>query len=160
MGPLVIGLFPLFCIAPLLVAAAWCDLRYMRIPNVLSLAAVAVFALAALVVPPDDLAARLTVAVSVFALGFVAFAFRLFGGGDVKLLSALMLFVPFAHLTLFANVFSASMLIGIALILGLRRVIPAAGIGWVSFQSNKFPMGISIALAGLSFPVVALMLGG
>jgi len=160
-------LLPLIVIAPLLVAVAWGDLRHMRIPNPLVLAVVAVFALMALIDPPADLLGRVAVALAVLALGFAAFCLRLFGGGDVKMLAALMLFVPVSTLLLFSWVFVAAMLAGIALILGLRQsgrvTARAAAAGWKTFSGqsnrlNRFPMGISIALAGLLHPVVVTVL--
>ncbi|WP_167852627.1 prepilin peptidase [Pseudotabrizicola sediminis] len=146
-------------IAPLLVAMAYSDLNHMRIPNVLCLIALAVFGLAALIAPPDDLVARIVVAGSVFALGFAAFCLRILGGGDVKMLSALLLFVPVPTMPLFALVFSASMLAGIAIVLGLRRLPAAHRLGWKSISgSTGFPMGLSIAMAGLLHPAAAMLI--
>lgn len=152
---------PLLILAPVLAIVAYCDLRFMRIPNVLSLIAIVVFALCALLSPPDDLWLRLAVAGGVLVLGGTAFAFRLIGGGDVKFLSAMMLSVPTSGLPIFANVFSVSLLTGIVFVLGLRRIPATQGWGWKTFGgSQKFPMGISIALAGLAFPLVAFLMRG
>jgi prepilin peptidase CpaA len=149
------SLAPLVVLSPILVAVAIWDLRFMRIPNALSLIAVALFVISCLFSLPVDIVARVSVAATVFGLGFVAFCFRMFGGGDVKILSALMLFVPIQSLTLFAYLFSASMLIGILAILGLRRLPQAADHRWKSISaSTKFPMGISIALSGILLPLV------
>lgn len=154
------AMVPLLLIAPLLVAVAYSDLSRMRIPNVLSLAAMAVFGLAALLAPPDDLVARIAVAGTVFVLGFGAFCLRLFGGGDVKMLSALLLFVPVPTMPLFGFVFAASMLAGIAIVLGLRRIPAAHRLGWKSISgSTGFPMGLSIAMAGLLHPVATVLFG-
>lgn len=155
MAPLV----PLLMIAPLLVAVAYCDLSRMRIPNTLSIIAVAFFGLTALLAPPDDLVARIAVAATVFVLGFAAFCLRLFGGGDVKMLSALILFIPAPTMPIFGFVFSASMLTGIAIVLGLRRMPAAHQLGWKSISGSKgFPMGLSIAMAGLLHPAAAMLL--
>ncbi len=154
------AMIPLLLIAPLLVAVAYSDLSRMRIPNVLSLVAMAVFGLVAIIATPDDLIARIAVAGTVFVLGFGAFCLRLFGGGDVKMLSALLLFVPVPTMPLFGVVFSASMLAGIAIVLGLRRIPAAHRLGWKSISgSTGFPMGLSIAMAGLLHPVAAFLLG-
>lgn len=150
---------PMLILAPVLVAVAYFDLRFMRIPNILSLLVLAVFAAAMVFFPPADLLARLAIAGSVFLLGFVGFFFRLIGGGDVKILSALMLVVPTGGIAIFANVFSVSMLVGIMLMLAIRRFPHANSLGWKSFgRSRKFPMGLSIALTGLTFPVVSLVM--
>lgn len=151
-----VEVIPLALLAPVLVAAAYFDLRYLRIPNVLTLLALAVLALTMLVAPPDDLLARLIFAGCVFGLGLLAFAFRLVGGGDVKILFPLLLAVPANGLLTFANVFSVSLLLGIGLILVARRLPSASASGWKSLgQTRGFPMGLSFALAGLSFPLVA-----
>lgn len=153
------SLVPLILISPILVAVAYCDLRFMRIPNVLSVLIVAIFVISSLIYPPDDLFARIIVAATVFALGFAGFCFRMLGGGDVKVLSALTLLVPLHSLTLFAYIFSAAMLVGIAMILTLRRLPLAVGHGWKSISgSTRFPMGISIALAGIAHPLAILAL--
>ena len=138
------ALIPLVLIAPLLVWMAYGDLRSLRIPNLLCIVMVAVFAATALIAPPPDLVARLVVAGAVFAIGFVTFCLGLFGGGDVKALSALFLFVPVATLPLFCMVFSASMMIGIAFVLGLRAIPATGALDWASMdRSRKFPMGVS-----------------
>lgn len=150
---------PLFLIAPLLLAAIYFDLRYLRIPDLISVALIVVFAVYAIVATPDDLLTRISVAAGVFALGFLAFAARLVGGGDVKLLPALLLFIPVQGLILFANVFSLSLLIGVAIIVALRRTGLAAASGWKSLsQPRAFPMGLSIGLAGLTYPILARLM--
>lgn len=152
---------PMLLLAPVLMAVAYFDLRFMRIPNILSLMVLAVFAVAAFFFPPADLLARLVIATSVLLLGFIGFSFRLIGGGDVKILSALMLVVPTSGIVVFANVFSISMFAGIILVLAIRRFPQVNSLGWKSFGgSHKFPMGLSIAMAGLAFPVVSLVMQG
>lgn len=151
----------LLILAPVLAIVAYCDLRYMRIPNALSLIAIAVFVVVSVIAPPADLWPRVAVAGIVLALGLTAFAFRMIGGGDVKFLSAMMLSVPTSGLLIFANVFSASMLAGIVFVLGMRRIPATQGWGWKTFGgSQKFPMGISIALSGLAFPLVSFLIRG
>src|SRR5688500_19538470 len=82
----------------LLVAAAWQDLRTMRIADALSLGIVAAFtvwALSGLAAGSTSLSKiSLTVgcAAAVFALGALGFAVGVLGGGDVKLLTAASLF--------------------------------------------------------------------
>ncbi|MBV1867305.1 MAG: prepilin peptidase [Marinosulfonomonas sp.] len=153
--------WPLMLFAPVLLAVMYFDLRYMRIPNALSIIAVALFAVSAIVSTPDDLIARLTVAGVVFAIGFAGFCFRILGGGDVKILAALMLFIPLQDLTIFANVFSASMMLGIMAMLLVRRMSFASRTNWKSLSaSTRFPMGISIGFAGIIQPLVVATLVG
>ncbi len=154
------ALIPLLILAPVLLAVAWSDLRHMRIPNTLSIIALVLFVLSAIVLPPPDIVVRVVVAAVVFAIGFAGFSLGLWGGGDVKILAALLLFIPVTTLQLFCYVFSASMLAGICVILGLRRIPAVEGLGWKSVSgSTKFPMGISIATAGLLHPLAVVLLG-
>ncbi len=146
---------PLFVIAPLLVCVIYFDLRYLRIPDILSLSIVAVFAFYAVLFAPDDLLIRISVAAAVFGLGFAAFAVQIVGGGDVKLLPALLLFIPADGLILFANLFSVSLLAAVAIILTLRLSPTAGASGFKSLsQPRALPMGLPIGLAGLSYPLL------
>ena len=150
-------IYPLLLLAPVLLAVAYFDLRFMRIPNFLTFITLGIFVLVVIVSPPTDLVARFAIAGLVFILGCVGFAFRLIGGGDVKILSALMLVVPANGLVIFANVFSVSLIAGIVLVLTLRRFPVVSKSGWKTFGgSTKYPMGLSIAMAGLAFPLVVL----
>ncbi len=127
------------------------DLRELRIPNLLSIAAVVLFIGCAPFVAFDEILLRLLSVAAVFAVGFMLFALRILGGGDVKLLSALMLFIPTSSLMAFGYVFSASMLVGIVLIAALRKRPVRMAEDWASVQQpNTLPMGISIAFAGLT----------
>ena len=152
---------PLVLLSPLLIYMGYCDLRYMRIPNTLVLAMVGVFALTAPFLPIESVGARVLAASFVFAIGFVTFALRLFGGGDVKALTALMLFIPPQTWPIFGLVFSASMLLGIVFVVTMQTVSSQQHSGWVSLRARgMFPMGISIAASGLLHPVVIAALLG
>ena len=141
---------PLLLMLPILVIGAYTDLRDLRIPNELSIFARTLFCCCALFIPIDEVLMRLLAAGLVFVTGFVLFILRFFGGGDVKLLTVLMLFIPSQSLMLYAYVFSASMLIGILLIVHLRKTPFQATETWASVQqANTFPMGISIAMSGI-----------
>lgn len=142
---------PLLWLTPILLAVGYCDLKYMRIPNALSIVIVGLFVLLVLVQPPQDLMLRVVVAGLVFALGFVGFCFRILGGGDVKILGALLLFVPVESLVVFANLLSVSLLLGVAFIVGIRKTAIAEHSTMKAVSgSSGFPMGISIALAGIA----------
>lgn len=154
------SLVPLLLVSPVLVAAAYSDLRHMRIPNGLSWAALAAFLLLApAFVGAEQAAERAVVAAGVLAAGVAMFALRLVGGGDVKILAALFLFVPTSTMSVFLLTFSAAMLCGIALMPVLRAFPGAASSGWVALRRGAgFPMGISIALSGLAHPHVVMAL--
>ena len=155
-------LVPLVLLSPVLLATAYCDLSRMRIPNLLSLVAVALFLISAPAFLTTDAALmRVLLAGAALLIGFVMFAFRLLGGGDVKIFAALMLFIPVPTVSTFLLLFSAAMIFGIALMPVLRALPGAASSGWVSLQPGaRFPMGISIALCGLAHPVVVAALTG
>jgi prepilin peptidase CpaA len=77
-----------------LFAIAFCDIRTRRIPNALT-AAVATLGLAQLIFAGDLVAAVHTLIASalVFAAAFLLFWRGLFGGGDAKFISAMVLLV-------------------------------------------------------------------
>jgi hypothetical protein len=71
-----------------------------------------------------------------------------------------MLFIPAQGLVLFSFLFSASMIFGVIAILGLRRLPQTDNYHWKSLSgSTKFPMGISISLAGICCPFALLVSG-
>jgi prepilin peptidase CpaA len=145
--------------SPILMAMAYCDLRYMQIPKWVSGGLIAIFVVMGLtLVPWAESGARMAVAAGVFATGFAAFAMRLIGGGDVKALSALMLLIPVPALTLFMLAFAACLMIGIMAVLVTRHIYGQADAAWAFLQSKAFPMGISIAGAGLVLPVAMLVI--
>jgi prepilin peptidase CpaA len=125
-----------------LALAAFCDARTLRIPNVL----VAIFALlyapaALLAGHAADLPAHAAAGLLVLLAGAPLFAFRLIGGGDVKLLSAAALWLGFAGLRDFLLV--TALLGGLfALALLVARRIAKA-------QRAPIPYAVPIAAAGL-----------
>ena len=150
---------PLMLLGPLLVIAALGDLRRMRIPNTLSLAALALFAACLPFTGLADLGPRVLAAGAVFVLGFALFAANLIGGGDVKLLSALVLFVPPEAWTLYANLLAASLLLGLLAVVAVQAIPNGERSSWaVRRNKGSFPMGLSIALSGLVLPPAAMLL--
>jgi len=146
-------ILPLLLLAPVLLLVGYYDLRYMRIPNALSLAALVLFLAAMPFLGWHEITLRVGLASAVFLLGFISFALGLFGGGDVKFLSVLMLFVPSQAVALYGWGFSVSMLIGVGFILTLRAAPWLEDTDWVTIRARgTFPMGISIALSGLLLP--------
>jgi prepilin peptidase CpaA len=100
------------------------DYSRLRIPNVVSIVLVAAFAVFALMGGVGDVWPHLLLAGAVLAVLFVCFAMRWIGAGDVKLLSALVLWagpsqgVPFVVLfALFGGVFAVGLL-------ALRTALP------------------------------------
>ncbi len=145
-------LLPLLALCPILLAVAFTDLSRLRIPNALVLAALALFAATCLTLPQDEILARLAAAGLAFLLLLPLFALRLMGGGDIKMLPAMVLFVPALHWQLFAGLFSAALVAGVVAI-GLARLATdrATPTGWLAIDTPRaFPMGLSIAVAGIA----------
>jgi prepilin peptidase CpaA len=132
-------------LAAALVAAALWDLRTRTIPNGLTLA----IALAAIpfwwatgMAFWPEAALRIGIAALVFGAFALAFAMRLMGGGDVKLLAALALWLPPGTVLLVIVIMS---LAGGALTLAMliRHRLKRADHGL------EVPYGVAIAFAGL-----------
>ncbi len=152
-------LVPLVALVPLLFAVALSDLRNLRIPNSYCLAALALFAVTVVSGLVPDYAMRLAGAATVLALGFGAYCLGLFGGGDVKFLSALMLFIPAESLQIYAFVFSGAMLIGITAFVSVKRLPAVAALPWRSMAPGRqLPMGVPLALSGLLHLIVLVYL--
>ena len=99
----------LLALALLLLVACWYDVRERTIPNLLNLA------IALLAIPFwwsiglalwPDIAVQIGVAAIVFALFAIAFAVGAMGGGDVKLIGALALWLPFQAVLLLLFIMS------------------------------------------------------
>jgi len=147
--------------------AAANDLFTMRIPNKISLALIAGFALAALYLrlPLEAVLTHVGVGAAALAVGFVMFSLRLLGGGDAKLMAAgalwmgpehVMLFI--AYLTIFGGLLSAAVLFYRKYIPVSAEVVP----GWAAklhVQGTGIPYGIAIAASGLlMYPQTAFYL--
>ncbi|SNS45081.1 prepilin peptidase [Tropicimonas sediminicola] len=146
-------LLPLLLAAPLMLWMAYGDLRYMRIPNRLVGALVLIFVLSVPFLPVESSMERLVAALFVLAVCFAAFAVGFFGGGDAKALAAMMLLIPPGTLNLFGLVLSVSIVLGLGLVLTLRAAPGAQQARWVALRARgMFPMGVSIAMAGLIHP--------
>ncbi len=146
---------PLIALSPLMLIMIWTDLRYMRIPNRLVLAALALFTGLALFGLVGDLDRRLITAAVVLTIGFGMFAAQVLGGGDVKALAVLMLFVPPRAVPEFMILLSLAMLGGLVLVYGARRLVATPDTGWASLrETRRFPLGLSIGSAALALPAL------
>ena len=149
----------LVAFALLLLAAAWQDLRSMRIGNALSAGIVVSFALwlsgglALGKLPASHVLAAVGCAVAVFAVGALGFAGGILGGGDVKLLAASSLFAGPGLLVDFILITAvAGGLLGLAMLAG-APIGPAAALtsgGTVRARlRGGLPYGPAIAAGGL-----------
>ena len=143
---------------PMLMAfAAFSDLFTMRISNRLVLAVVLGFAVMALLtgMPLETVGIHLACAAAALVLGFAFFAFGWIGGGDAKLIVAIVMW--FGLGLLLQYVVYASLLGGALtlLLLALRRWPLPAGlrrVEWVDRLHNQktgVPYGIALAAAAL-----------
>lgn len=95
------------CLASLLVTGALTDIECRRLPNWLTSAVAGLYGLFVVLSPtPVDWMSAFIIAGLVFAIGFACFAFRLMGGGDVKLMAGLALWAGIDHIALFLVVTS------------------------------------------------------
>ena len=135
----------LFMLAALLIAAAVEDGRTREIANWKS-GAIALLAplwwFASGMAPWPDMAIQLGIAVAVFALFCLVFHFGLMGGGDVKLIVALSLWLPLGAFVMMLMVMSIAggvLTIGMLILRGVRR----------GDAPIEVPYGIAIAFAAL-----------
>lgn len=158
--------FTILAFAGLLVAAAASDWRSLTIPNRYSLALVALFPSYAIAMGGNvEWTLHLAVAALAFSLGFVLFALRLCGGGDVKLFAAAALWagpsllLPLVYYTAISGGF-------MALVLWVHHRIQRAGIpanllfakSEEGFSKQPMPYAVAIAAGGL-FVALQLLLG-
>ena len=130
-------------------AVIYCDLRMMRIPNILSGIVLTVFlVLIAPTLTLNGLVLQLAICAVVGILTFTAFFFRALGGGDVKILTALSLFIPLSALNAILLMFSLALVISTSLIVLGRRLVTTPDSEWVFLRSEKLPMGVAIGLTG------------
>jgi prepilin peptidase CpaA len=132
-------------LVPLLLAAAWNDIRSRTIPNelnaVIALLAIPFWWSVGLALWPG-VALQVGVAALVFGLFAGAFALGMMGGGDVKLIGALALWLPWQSLLALLVIMS---LAGGALTLAMvirKRLARAEGV-------LEIPYGVAIAFGGL-----------
>lgn len=132
-------------LATLLVAAAVCDLKKREIPHwiviAIALAAPGFWLASGLQLWPD-IALQLGVSLGIFAVFAFAFARGWMGGGDVKLLAALVLWMP------------GPAVLALLVIMGLAgAVVTLATVAWHRVRKAvghpEIPYGVAIAFAGL-----------
>ena len=143
------------CLAGLLVTGALNDIDCRRLPNWLTSAVAVLYALFVAVSPtPIDWMSAFLVAGLVFAIGFACFAFRLMGGGDVKLMTGLALWAGIEHIALFLTVTSLAGGLLSLVILMLRRWSRSPAFVMLASVSGQFTRRLHLpaALAGNPTP--------
>ena len=127
-----------------LLVAAFGDWRTREIPNGLN-AAIAVMAIpfwwsTGLGLWPD-VPLQLALGAGVFALFAIAFRFGAMGGGDVKMLAAIALWLPFAEIVKLLAIMSIAGGVLTVAMVAAHRLSKAAG-------RPEIPYGIAIAFGG------------
>lgn len=132
-------------LAVLLLMAAWTDIRTRTISNEVN-AAIALLAIAFWWVVGEtiwpDLAIRIGVALLVFGVFALLFMIRMIGGGDVKMIAALALWLPFQALMSMLTVMALAGGLISAFLLIRQRWRPNA-------DRPEVPYGMAIAIGGL-----------
>ena len=132
-------------LAAMLVVAATGDLRSRTIPNWLNLS-IALLAIPFWIVSRlplwPDVVVQVAVALAVFALFAAAFSLGAMGGGDVKLIGAVALWLPFEPL--------AWMLVVMALLGGALTLLLVAERWWLRAKAPiEIPYGVAIVIPAL-----------
>lgn len=142
---------------PFCLWASWSDLKFMRIPNRISIWMLAAFIILGLrLLPVDQLGIRLLVGFCVLVGGFVLNQLGIFGGGDAKFAAAMAPFISpnLPHTSLFLQILAATLIAALVthrLFYLFRKRLPA-GRDWVSWSAGrKFPMGLGLAGALLFY---------
>lgn len=155
--PLLVDRLTVTLFAGLLVWAAWSDLRDYTIPNSLCIAVAALFP--AHIIASSGYASvpgALAAAAAVFAVGFALFAFRIAGGGDVKLMTAAALWAGPTEIFefLFVTALGGGLLAAFLAARAWRQDAEAnpdgsMGVRLYAIRATKVPYGAAIALGGL-----------
>ena len=132
-------------LAVLLLMAAWTDIRSRTISNEINIT-IALLAVIFWIVAGEalwpDVAIRIGVALVLFVLFAILFMLKMMGGGDVKMIAALALWLPFSALMVMLTVMALAGGV-ITLFLVIRqRWRPNA-------ERPEVPYGVAIAAGGL-----------
>ena len=152
----------------LMVYAAYSDLTSYKLPNFISLILMAGFAVVMMVLQPPLSAVGWHVGVGaiLFAVGFALFAAGLFGGGDVKVIAALGLWLgPMNVLSFLTLMTIFGGVLAVALLVFRKIKIPQtwlenSAIAGLHSKEEGIPYGVAIALAALiEFPKTEIFEG-
>jgi len=144
-------------------ASAWSDFRHLIIPNLYSIFTIAAFIpayLAVMFLAPDSdyfskWQSHILAFVIVFIVTYALFFFKLFGGGDAKMLSAFSLWVGMSGLVSFLFSMALTGAVLSLATLSLRRWKPVKNPikdSWIEKAQkgeNKVPYGIAIFLGAI-----------
>lgn len=146
-------------VAPFPASLLWAmlsDLRRFEIPNAIPILLVAAYLLASFVLDVDALVVlrQIGIAAAAVVVGFALFALGVVGGGDVKLVAAVLPWLAPLQIPQFLVIMALfGGLVGLV-ILGLRQLPPGTILlarPWLRRlrQEGKIPYGLAIGCAGL-----------
>jgi prepilin peptidase CpaA len=132
-------------LAVLLLMAAWTDIKTRTISNEIN-ATIALLAIVFWFVIGEhlwpDVAIRIGLALAIFAIFALLFVLKMMGGGDVKMIAALALWLPFKGLVAMLTVMTLS-----GGVIGLFLLIRQK---WrPNVEMPEIPYGLAIAIGGL-----------
>ncbi len=146
---------PLLALLPaaVLLYIIYSDLHDLRIPNwSVGLLAALFMVTQAPFLWGEPLIWRLAIALAVFIVCFVLFGFNLLGGGDVKLLPVVLLFVPVERLAWYLLALSVCVIATLTLIRIARSVRASEGGNWRGLSDHaRYPLGPAIAISALIY---------
>ncbi len=142
-----IALYVPYIIIGVLVVAMVNELRSGKILNWLTLIPFVLFIVVAANVPDrSELIGQLVLAVAVFAVGLLLFAFAGFGAGAVKMMSGLALFIPLSKGWIALAVFVGSVFLVGVVVGRLRKAVGTKDSAWKVMNSNVLPMTVPMLL--------------
>lgn len=145
-------LLPFLLFLPVVLFAGLGDLRSLRIPNYLVFVGVALFLATAPLLSGNEILLRAVIGAACFGLCFLAFAFRLMGGGDTKFLPVIFLFVPSSDTAVYMYCLALGLALGMSSLHLLRRSGIGPVPGWASLErAEVFPVGFAMALSVLAY---------
>ena len=149
---------------PISVWVAWNDMKYMKIPNKAVLALLAGFLIVGLIALPSftEYSWRLLHFVVVLAIGFVLNMLGMIGAGDAKFAAAMAPFVVLGDATRFLVLFAVVLVAAFLTHRAFRNIplLRSQTADWVSWTSNKFPMGLALGGALAAYLGLAALYGG
>jgi len=148
----------ILAMVPLMLIAAWWDLKFLKIPNWLSMAVLGVFVVTGLWgLPLDTFLWRLGIGAIVLVITFLLFAAGAIGGGDAKLAAALAPFVVPADVGILLLTYAVVSLVLLLVLRLVMQMMRHQETGWLSVDQMKKPARERVFPMGLIFGVTILL---
>ncbi len=138
---------------------SWSDMKFMKIPNQASFAALAIWLVIGIVmVPLHTWAMGWVLGLVVFVATFILFAVRAIGAGDAKFAAAMAPMFIYADLRLLFGIYAACSLGALAAHRTLKHVpaFRAATPDWKSWTHSGFPFGTALTATLIFYLLAAL----